>query len=182
MGRPKSLLIPRFLNYINKTDTCWLWMGYKDTDGYGIFSIDCKNRRAHRVSYELWKENIPDDLLLRHKCDVRNCVNPNHLEVGTYKDNSNDMVKRGRSLKGDKHPSRLHPERLARGENNGSKTHPERVARGSNNGNSKLTEDDVREIRIFKGFGFTNAELGRMYEMTDVGIGLIINYKKWKHI
>lgn len=86
---------------------CWNWTGYRDPKGYG--QID---RRyipglgwllAHRVMYELSIGPIPPRMLVLHKCDNPSCINPEHLATGTPKDNSRDMVVRGRSLKGSKH-------------------------------------------------------------------------------
>ena len=86
----------RFLEHVNKTDTCWLWTGYCNKKGYGQFRIDGKVVIAHRWSHEQHIGPIPFGLFVRHKCDVRNCVNPDHLEVGTHQENMNDMVERGR--------------------------------------------------------------------------------------
>lgn len=79
--------------------SCWIWSGQKSKKGYGI--LDCRGIHkgvmfAHRASYVLHKGDIPEGLFVRHKCDTRACVNPDHLEVGTMKDNSDDMVARGR--------------------------------------------------------------------------------------
>lgn len=69
---------------------CWLWMGNIGKAGYGTI-FDVKVRRAHRVAYELFKGPIPDGLVLDHLCRVRCCVNPDHLEPVTDREN----IKRG---------------------------------------------------------------------------------------
>lgn len=91
-----------FWDKVNKTDTCWLWTGsiqYK----YGRIKIKQKTYKAHRVSYELVKGPIPRGIIVCHTCDNPPCVNPSHLFLGTHKVNSQDMVDKGRSLKGTKH-------------------------------------------------------------------------------
>jgi len=77
---------------------CWIWTGASDSKGYGRMASGFKKSplKAYRVSYELFVGIIPDGLVVRHKCDVTSCVNPNHLEVGTQKDNMQDASKRGR--------------------------------------------------------------------------------------
>lgn len=72
-------------------------MSGKDRDGYGEFRLNGKTKKAHRVSYELYKEKIPFGLWILHTCDVRNCVNPEHLYAGTAKDNQRDCINRGRT-------------------------------------------------------------------------------------
>lgn len=97
----------RFYSYIDipeNEDDCWEWVRYKDADGYGKFTYNKRQRPAHRIMYQLEKGEIPDGMLVCHSCDNPSCVNPNHLWLGTVKDNSEDMVKKGRSLKGDKNP------------------------------------------------------------------------------
>jgi len=143
----------RFLTKVIKCENgCWEWNACKDTGGYGMIKIQKKTYLTHRIAYELWKGKIPAGQLVRHKCDVRNCVNPEHLEIGTHKDNSRDCLERNRHLVGEK--------QLA----------------------SKLTEDDVREIRILRGFGFTLKELGNMYDVSGTTIWYVSVGKHWKHI
>ncbi len=81
----------RFWAKVNKTETCWLWVGAVTDNGYGNFRKKRKSIPAHRVSYELLIGPIPDGLELDHLCRVRNCVNPEHLEPVTRQEN----VKRG---------------------------------------------------------------------------------------
>lgn len=79
-----KLLPCPFLSKIEKTDSCWLWKGAKQSRGYGNY----KSKLAHRVSYEMHIGNIPDGLTLDHKCKNRICVNPSHLEpVSQYINN-----------------------------------------------------------------------------------------------
>lgn len=70
-----------------RTPTCWLWTGALNRGGYGLVSFDSKRRMAHRVAYELVKGPIPKGLVLDHLCRVRNCVNPDHLEPVTNREN-----------------------------------------------------------------------------------------------
>ena len=95
-GVPEAPLIDRFLNRVEKTDTCWLWKGGKYSNGYGqLLEKIWGDGYTHRWSYKYYhKENIPDGYDVRHKCDVRACVNPDHLELGTRKQNVQDMLER----------------------------------------------------------------------------------------
>lgn len=77
---------------------CWEWQGCRADFGHGKIGLsDGKNALVHRVVYERMVGPIPDGLLVCHHCDNPPCCNPEHLFVGTHKDNSEDMVKKGRS-------------------------------------------------------------------------------------
>lgn len=82
--------------FVDRTDNCWLWNGQKDKDGYGRFKINRKVVRAHRFSYTREFGEIPEGLFVCHCCDTPNCVRPDHLFLGTAKDNNLDKIKKGR--------------------------------------------------------------------------------------
>ena len=77
-------------------DDCWECQGSLNNKGYGGFKLGKKTETAHRASYLLNAGEIPDGIVVRHKCDNRCCVNPNHLELGTYSENNQDIVNRNR--------------------------------------------------------------------------------------
>ncbi len=80
--------IVRFLEKVDDTKSnCWLWTATKNIDGYGMVTINSKLRSAHRVSYELFVSEIPNELMIDHLCRTRNCVNPEHMELVTNKEN-----------------------------------------------------------------------------------------------
>lgn len=86
----------RFLNYVNKTEYCWNWTGSRDLKGYGQTTKGSKKIKSHRLSYELFKGEIINYLLVCHSCDNPSCVNPDHLWLGTNQDNMKDMHDKGR--------------------------------------------------------------------------------------
>lgn len=82
-------------------DDCWLWMGYRNTNGYGNFTIGERPHLAHRVAWSLkWGRPVPEDRRILHECDVPACVNPLHLWLGTQRDNVADMIAKGRARAG----------------------------------------------------------------------------------
>lgn len=87
----------RFFKKIKEDKSgCWIWMGRPNFYGYGQFMMMYKNYRAHRLSYEIHKGKIPNGMHVCHTCDIRLCVNPKHLFLGTAKDNMHDCHKKGR--------------------------------------------------------------------------------------
>lgn len=82
---------------------CWLWLGLLREDGYGLLSVRGKHKRAHVWAYEHFKSKVPKHLCVLHNCDVRCCVNPEHLRVGTKKQNTQDAIDRRRFPQGIEH-------------------------------------------------------------------------------
>jgi hypothetical protein len=78
---------------------CWLWTGGVASNGYGMFWLDGKVDTAPRQSYRMFCGEIVDDLHIMHKCDVKLCVNPDHLSLGTNAENTFDKQKKGRAAK-----------------------------------------------------------------------------------
>ena len=92
-------IVDRFWSKVNKTDTCWLWVGGKLYTGQGQFSTPNGTVLAHRFSYELINGKIPDKIKVLHKCDVSFCVNPDHLFLGTDTDNMQDALYKERLVR-----------------------------------------------------------------------------------
>lgn len=106
----------------NTDKGCWICISHiPSLNGYIGLSRKRKMILAHRLSYEAFIGEIPKDMCVLHTCDIRNCVNPEHLFLGTLADNSKDMTNKGRS------------------------------ARGENHGHAKLRKEDVIAIRELRG-------------------------------
>ena len=139
---------------------CWLWTGaVSQNAGYGLFWNGEKLVGAHRHSYEMHSgKTIPGGLLVIHSCDVRSCVNPDHLRVGTYHDNHKDMRDRGR----------WNPQ-----------VPP--LMQGEDHGMSKLTVGEILEIRSLYGIE-TQRFTAKRYGVTASNISKIQRLEAWKHV
>lgn len=200
---PKFL--QRFWSKIDTTGECWLWTHQTQHTrlGYGRISTTRggPDFLAHRVSWELAYGPIPDGLWVLHNCpggDNPSCVRPTHLYLGTPRDNSRDMVQKGRSLRGDKHPSRLYPDRVARGDRHGSRTHPERLRRGDAHplrqhperavrgeamGRARLTTTAVCAIRqLYETGQWSHRQLAKQFSVTKSTIGRVLRGQTWRHV
>jgi hypothetical protein len=81
--------VERFITKINFIeDGCWIWTRATDGNGYGVFQLEGRARASHRLAYELWNGPIPNGLCLDHLCRVKRCVNPDHLEAVSYRENT----------------------------------------------------------------------------------------------
>lgn len=87
----------QFFAKVAKGAGCWTWKGRVNPRGYGRFNYGGRNVAAHRLSFELANGPIPPGMFVLHKCDVRHCVNPDHLWLGDQFDNMRDMAAKGRS-------------------------------------------------------------------------------------
>lgn len=96
MGEISKTAITRFFAKVEKTENCWLWTATKHKFGYGSFSYKSKKIGSHVFSFMLHKGDIEKGRCVRHICDVPECVNPDHLILGTQLDNLRDMSSRGR--------------------------------------------------------------------------------------
>lgn len=86
----------RLLDNHQKVGDCWIWTKALNISGYGITKIRTKRILTHRASYLLWKGEIPKGFFVLHSCDVRSCINPDHLWTGNSLDNVRDMIAKNR--------------------------------------------------------------------------------------
>ncbi|MCK9416834.1 HNH endonuclease [Candidatus Dojkabacteria bacterium] len=190
----------KFLNNFiqgNKNE-CWEWLAAKTNGGYGQI---CGLGLTHRVSYKFFVGPIPKGLFVLHKCDNPSCVNPNHLFLGTQRDNMQDMSKKDRSLKGEKNYwfgkdhsgekngmfGKHHKEESNQknrekhlGKNNGEKCHFFSEDHSGEKGpNHKLKNEDIIEIRN------SNLKLKDLAEKFNISYSSIMNikhFRTWKNV
>jgi hypothetical protein len=104
MARPYSTLAVKQKNFNKNIEKdpvtqCWNWTRSVNNVGYGLVRIDSRMMLVHRVQ-AIWQGWNIDDLVVMHTCDNTVCVNPDHLQVGTMRDNMQDMINKGRQVKG----------------------------------------------------------------------------------
>ena len=143
----------RFDLYVKRSEGCWPWLGYKDSNGYGRLNVNGIPQLASRVSYLLHYGDVPKGKSVCHKCDNPICVNPDHLFIGTQADNVADMHSKGRARK--------------------------RAVSGEAHGNAILTEDDVRQILRSP---LSVPELAVKFNMSRTTIYGVRKRKSWKHV
>jgi hypothetical protein len=102
--------------HVPELGPCWLWMASRFAGGYGRIDVNKHSKVAHRVAWGLVKGDIPDGLLALHRCDNPPCVNPDHLFLGTHKDNTQDALSKGRFAVGDRNAFHLYKDRVLAGQ------------------------------------------------------------------
>ena len=162
--KPKPPVVRFEESYMPEPNSgCWLWLGSVWGNGYGRIKINGECKKASRASWEIHNGAIPTGMYVCHRCDNPACVNPDHLFLGTPKDNIADCIKKGRL------PN-----------NSGNKVFRENMGRpGEKNRFAKLTESQVISIRKD---GRRYVEISKDYGITPECVSQIVNRKTWKHL
>jgi hypothetical protein len=145
----------KILNSVEITPSgCWEWKKAKHRQGYGNIGYKRKVMLAHRVSWKVFKGELDDNILVCHHCDNPPCVNPDHLFLGTDRDNVNDAFKKGRIKR----------------------------YKGEDHYFAKLTKEMVLEIRKLASEGMKYAEIAKKLNVKLGNISGIVTKSSWKHI
>lgn len=140
-----------FDNYVERTDSCWLWRGAATSTGYGSYRYGGKPRKAHHVAYLKAHGSLPESgpglqgFVVMHTCDNRLCVNPNHLKLGTQAQNIADRQAKGRQ-----------------------------ATRATKNRWNKITAEDAAKIKEARTLGTKLRELAGFYGVSIGGIQRVL--------
>jgi hypothetical protein len=138
-------------NSVENSEGCWLWQGRVNHNGYGVLHyLGHRSTKMHRHSYRIFKGEIPEGLLVRHRCHNKLCCNPLHLEVGTHRDNALDAVVDGVKSVYDQ--------------------------QGAKNPLANLTEQQVYELRVkYATEEFSTTKLAKMYGISRKNVSSCVN-------
>ena len=149
----------RFFDKVKITDSCWEWTAAKTKKGYGSFWPNKNFIQAHRYSYEYFKGKIPKSLFVLHSCDNPPCVNPDHLFLGTQKDNVKDAIIKNR--------------------HKGNLNSP--FKKGENHINVKLNKIIINKIRdLYLTDKYSQKDLSTLFSINLRTIYDIVNYRTWR--
>jgi len=151
---PRLTIKQKFDKKVVKKNDCWDWRGEITRHGYGAMTINGVHTNAHRVSWIIHKGKIPEGLIVCHACDNRSCCNPDHLFLGTHKDNMQDMQKKGRKV----------------------------TLKGGESNLSKLTETEVKLIVKDLAEGVQNKVISERFGVSPNAISSIRRGVSWSHI
>lgn len=164
-GKTGDHIVTRFLRLIQPGDVernkCWNWIGCIQSNGYGRFNFNGNIIGAHRASYLLFCGKQDQDLDVCHTCDNRRCVRPDHLFLGTRKDNMEDAKKKGRLSTGESHSDAI---------------------RRSRSNSCKLTPDQVLVINERLNSGHRPSVIARDYGVICQTISGIKRGHTWAHL
>lgn len=160
--RKHAPLNQRFWRYVQPSgEGCWHWQGAVNDRGYGVIGRAGRGTglvKAHRLAYEI-ATGLPlrRDQLVCHHCDNPRCVNPDHLFVGTHRDNTQDCWRKGRASP---------PPRLL----------------GSKNPRAKLRESVIPEVFRLRALGLTTYQIADVFGISRTAISAILKRKTWRHV
>jgi len=143
-------------SYINSKTGCWEWQKCKTKLGYGWITHNCKQMKAHRASWIVFRGPIPRGTCVLHKCDNPRCICPDHLFLGDMKANVDDMMSKGRNGYG--------------------------LIQGTKQPNAKFTDEDILVIRKESPAWSNCKELAQNFGCSPHTIWSIIKRKTWKHL
>jgi HNH endonuclease len=167
--RPEHLQVQtdadRFWSKVKKTNSCWLWIGNHYHGWYGRVRICGRSEGTHRAAWILTYGPVPDGMWVLHKCDNPLCVRPNHLFLGTSKDNVADCVAKDRQFRGKRDNAYL-------------------WKRGEDHHSHKLIEADVRELRRLweSGEVSNKTALARRFGVDPSTVRSVLNRTNWAHV
>jgi hypothetical protein len=148
--------VSSFWMKVQKSDACWLWVGHRNTGGYGVICWNGKPWKAHRMAWILTNGKIPKGLNVLHRCDNPPCVNPAHLFLGTQADNVMDAFLKGR----------LHPYRRRTGEQHHM---------------AKLTAEQVVQMRALRNSAPYHA-IAKQFGVSTMTAYRAITGQSWREI
>lgn len=162
MTRQHAPLDQRFWRYVQPVSVgCWEWQGTTNEYGYGVIGRGARGTglvKAHRLAYEIARgSQLRRDQLVCHHCDNPRCVNPDHLFVGTHRDNSDDKWRKGRGS-------------------------PPPLLLGSQNPSAKLTEGLIPEVFRLRRLGLTTYQIADVFDISRNAICCVLNRKTWRHV
>lgn len=150
-----------FEKHVIRQDGCWSWKGPIAKGGYPVMSCrrDIGSDRGHKASWLIHKGEIPEAMHVCHSCDNPICTNPEHLWLGTHKQNYDDKIAKGRA-RWVKPPTKV----------------------GSENASAKLNEVQVKEIKKLLSIGHPCYMIGKKYDVSATTIKRIRNGVNWSHV
>jgi hypothetical protein len=148
----------RLTSRLKADGDCPVWTGCRNWAGYGKMSVNGKLWATHRFAYQLANGPIPEGVHICHHCDNPPCCNPRHLYAGSDQTNADDRKTRGRQRNG------------------------MLIVRGEGHGMSKITDEDVREIRRLRRSGLTHAAISSRFNIGKAMVSHITNWRCWRHV
>lgn len=146
-----------FDDRVDTTGDCWVWTGSQLPSGYGLAKVKINGKwhtvYAHRFAWERERGPIPKGMFVLHRCDNPSCVNPKHLFLGTARDNSRDMVAKGR--------------------------HRPFCAAREGNPNAKLTASEIEEIRAAVARGNRQVDVAEVFGVVQSHVSRIVRREQW---